>query len=309
MKHPRLQLFLKGMAMGAADSVPGVSGGTVALITNIYEELVDAIKSLGWHVLVLWKRDGFIAAWKYINGDFLLTLLTGILCSLLILGRIILGLLENYLPFMLAFFAGLVLASLYFVSRNISRWNLPASFLFVAGMSFALLLANLPTTTANTSLWYYFISGAIAICAMILPGISGAFILILLGVYGAVLEALTGFDWVVIAVFASGCLCGLMLFSRLFSWLLHQHHDLTMSLLTGMLAGSLYLLWPWRVANDISLDSHAFTSYQHTMPGTYAELTGMSFSPILCLLLIAGGAGLVLLLEFIAGNKPGSESN
>ena len=309
MNRARFQLFLKGMAMGAADSVPGVSGGTIALITNIYEELVDAIKSLGWHVLVVWKREGFMIAWRYCKGDFLLTLMTGILCSLLILARLILGLMENYLPFLLAFFAGLVLASLYFVSKNVSRWTLPTVLLFLSGLSIALLLANLPIATANTSLVYYFISGAIAICAMILPGISGAFILILLGVYGSVLEALTGFNWPVIIVFASGCLCGLMLFSRLLSWLLHQHHDLTMSALTGMLAGSLYLLWPWRVARDISLQSHAFTSYEHTWPGTYAELTGVVFSPMVGLLLVACGVGIVLLLEFVAGTKPDSESD
>jgi putative membrane protein len=307
VNRKRFQLFLKGMAMGAADSVPGVSGGTVALITNIYEELVDAIKSLGWHVLLVWKREGFMAAWRYCKGDFLLTLLTGILCSLLILGRLILGLMENYLPFLLAFFAGLVLASLYFVSKNISRWNLPAILLFLSGMSLALLPSILPIATSNNSLMYYFISGAIAICAMILPGISGAFILILLGVYGSVLEALTGFNWPVIIVFASGCLCGLMLFSRLLSWLLLQHHDLTLSVLTGMLAGSLYLLWPWRVARDISLEAHAFTSYQHTWPGTYTELTGVAFSPIVGLLLIACGVGIVLLLDYVAGNKHGSE--
>ena len=308
MNRARFKLFLKGMAMGAADSVPGVSGGTVALITNIYEELVDAIKSLGWHVLVVWKQDGFMTAWRYCKGDFLLTLMTGILCSLLILGRLILGLMENYLPFLLAFFAGLVLASLYFLSRNISRWNLPAILLFLTGMSLALLLANLPIAAANNSMLYYFVSGAIAICAMILPGISGAFILILLRVYGSVLEALTGFNWPVIIVFASGCLFGLMLFSRLLSWLLHQHHDLTLSTLTGMLAGSLYLLWPWRVAIDISLQTHAFTSYQHTWPGTYTELTGVVFSPIVGLLLVACGVVVVLLLEFVADNKPGSES-
>lgn len=289
--------------MGAADSVPGVSGGTVALITNIYEELVDAIKAISWHVLLVWKKEGFAAAWHSINGNFLLTLLLGILSSLLILGRIVLTLMENYLPYLLAFFAGLVLASIYYVGRQIRKWDMAAILLLLAGMGLAIGLAILPQAQASNSLLYYFFSGAIAICAMILPGISGAFILVLLGVYGAVLEALTGFNWLVIGVFVSGCVCGLMAFSRLLSWLLHKHHHLTLSALTGLLVGSLYLLWPWRVATELDLDSHAFTQYQHVTPGQYLVLTDTAFSPWLCLALVVCGAGLVLVLEFLAGSK------
>lgn len=299
----RVILFLKGMAMGAADSVPGVSGGTVALITNIYEELLDAIKSISWHVLLVWKKEGIAAAWQSINGNFLLTLLLGILSSLLILGRLVLALMENYLPYLLAFFAGLVLASIYFVGKQISKWNMATALLLLAGMGLAIGLAILPQVQPSDSLLYYFFSGAIAICAMILPGISGAFILVLLGVYGAVLEALTGFNWLVIAVFGSGCACGLMAFSRLLSWLLHQHHNLTLSALTGLLVGSLYLLWPWRVATELELDSHAFTQYQHVSPDQFLILSGTAFPPWVCLCLVACGAGLVLLLEFLAGNK------
>jgi putative membrane protein len=298
-----LVLFLKGMAMGAADSVPGVSGGTVALITNIYEELVDAIRSLGWPVLVVWKQEGPGAAWRHINGTFLLTLGTGILTSLLLLGRLILVLMENYLPYLLAFFAGLVLASIRYVGMGVAHWNLQRLALLLAGAGFALALAFLPLRESSGGLLYYFFCGAIAICAMILPGISGAFILVLLGAYAPVLEALTGFDVPVIAVFAAGCLSGLMLFSRLLSWLLHSHHEATLAVLTGMLAGSLYLLWPWRLATEIELGSHAFTRFQHVSPGTYAEATGQAISPLLCVLLLAVGIALVLLLESVAGNN------
>ncbi len=142
---------------------------------------------------------------------------------------------------------------------------------------------------------------------MILPGISGAFILVLLGVYGPVLEALTGFDWQVIIVFGAGCVVGLMLFSRVLSWLLHAYHDLTLSALIGLLVGSLYLLWPWRVATELNLNSHAFIRYQHVLPGEYARLIGETVSPLLVLLVVAVGAALVLALEFVAGPVKGSK--
>jgi putative membrane protein len=302
MNKQRGLLFLKGMAMGAADSVPGVSGGTIALITNIYEELVDSIQSLGWHALVVCKQEGFKAAWGYINGGFLLTLFAGILTSLLLLGRIILVLMENYLPYLLAFFAGLVLASIRFVANNISRWSPGTAALFFMGLALAMSLAILPLAEASDSLVYYFFCGAIAICAMILPGISGAFILVLLGAYGPVLEALTQFNVPVILVFALGCLCGLMLFTRLLSWMLHHYHDGSMATLTGMLAGSLYLLWPWRLATEITLNDHGFTRYEHVLPETYAQSTGLIFSPFVSLGLLIAGLVLVLLLELLAGN-------
>jgi len=300
ISRERALLFLKGMAMGAADSVPGVSGGTIALITNIYEELVDAIRAIGPHVLVTWKREGFPVAWREINGNFLLTLLLGIISSLLLFGRVILVLMDSYLPFLLAFFSGLVMASIFYVTRLVSRWNALNLILFIAGTGFAILLASLPLAQSSNHLLYYFFSGAIAICAMILPGISGAFILVLLGVYGPVLEALTNFEWVVIGVFAGGCACGLMLFSRILSWLLHHHHDRTLSTLIGLLVGSLYLLWPWRVATELNFNSHAFTQFRHVSPGDYQLLTGSAVSPWLVMFLIVIGAGLVLLLETVA---------
>lgn len=294
------------MAMGAADSVPGVSGGTIALITNIYEELIDAIKAVGPGVLQTWRKEGSGAAWREINGSFLLTLLLGILSALLLLGRVILVVMDSYLPFLLAFFSGLVLASIYFLIRQVKLWGFFALCLFTAGIALAIVLVTLPLAYSSDNLLYYFFCGAVAICAMILPGISGAFILVLLGVYGPVLEALTGFDWQVITVFGAGCVVGLMLFSRVLSWLLHAYHDLTLSALIGLLVGSLYLLWPWRVATELNLNSHAFIRYQHVLPGEYARLTGEAVSPLLVLLVVTVGAALVLTLEFVAG--PAKES-
>jgi len=296
-------LFLKGMAMGAADSVPGVSGGTIALITNIYEELIDAIRSVDLQALVILRREGLKAAWRHVNGNFLVTLLAGILSSLLLLGHLILVLMDNYLPYLLAFFGGLVLASIRYVGKGVGGWTAKHMALLLTGALFALALAFLPLRENSGGLLFYFFSGAIAICAMILPGISGAFILVLLGAYGPVLEALTGFDLPIVTVFAAGCACGLLAFSRVLSWLLHHHHAATLAALTGMLTGSLYLLWPWRVATELTLDSHAFTRYEHVLPGTYLQATGQSCSPLICLGLLVAGAVLVLLLESLAGNN------
>lgn len=303
ISRDKIVLFLKGMAMGAADSVPGVSGGTVALITDIYEELIDSIKSLGWHVLVVWKKEGFRAAWRYINGGFLLTLFAGIATSLSLLARVILALMENTLPYLLAFFAGLVLASIHYVARNIKSWQPVFYILLMAGAMVAVVLGLVPIMESGGNLVYYFFCGAIAICAMILPGISGAFILVLLGAYGPVLEALTQFNMSVVIVFASGCLCGLMLFSRLLSWLLHHFHDATMAVLTGMLTGSLYLLWPWRLGGEFVVNDHGYTRYENVLPDTYQLATGVSFSPLICVGLLLVGVAVVLVLETIAGKK------
>ena len=308
VSRQRILLFLKGMAMGAADSVPGVSGGTVALMTNIYEELIDAIRAIDLQVLVILKNAGIKPAWTHIHGNFLLTLFAGIVTSLLLLGRLILTLMDNSLPYLLAFFAGLVLASIRYVASGISQWSIQRGLLLAAGALLALALAFLPLREESGGLVYFFFSGAIAICAMILPGISGAFILVLLGAYGPVLEALTEFDVPVVLVFAAGCACGLMGFSRVLSWLLLHRHEATLAMLTGMLAGSLYMLWPWRVATELDLASHAFTSYRHVMPGTYEAITGQGFSPLICLGLLLAGAGLVLLLESLAGQNTGETS-
>ena len=302
MTQQRILLFLKGMAMGAADSVPGVSGGTVALITNIYEELIDAIKSIGWQALMVWKNDGYKAAWNFVHGSFLLTLVAGILTSLVLLGRVILFLMENYQPYLMAFFAGLVLASIRFVAKNISSWNAGIVLLLFLGTGFAMLLSIIPMGEVSNNLACYFIYGAIAICAMILPGISGAFILVLLGAYVPVLEALTQFNVQVIIVFAMGCMCGLMLFSRLLSWLLHHYRNIVMATLTGMLTGSLFHLWPWQLGPELSVLYQNSARYEHVMPDTYAQILGTLYSPYVCLVLLLAGAAVVFLLEYVTGN-------
>ena len=179
----RLLLFLKGMAMGAADTVPGISGGTIAFIANIYEELIFSIQSCNLQALRVLRRQGLQAAWVFINGNFLLTLFCGILSAAFILANIVGFLLDNFEVYVMAFFIGLILASSLFLRKHVSKWNWLSGFCLLAGVLFAVSLNLLPARENDAGLWFMFVCGAIAICAMILPGISGAFILVLLGAY------------------------------------------------------------------------------------------------------------------------------
>lgn len=240
----KMILFLKGMAMGVADSVPGVSGGTIAVISGIYEPLINALKRCNPMALtVLWQK-GPTEFWRSIHGPFLLTLGMGILLSLLLMANTVLYLLDNHRVQVMTFFMGLVLASCWLLRREAGQWNVRTIVLFLLGFLLTAATAVLNPAAGSESLIYVFFSGMIAICAMILPGISGAFILILLGVYEPVLDALRSFDFAVVVVFAAGCAIGLLSFSHLLSWTFHYYRQQTYAILTGMLAASLIVLWP-----------------------------------------------------------------
>lgn len=240
----RLLLFFKGMAMGAADTVPGVSGGTIAFVTNIYEELVFSIQSCNFHALRILFSQGPGAAWRQINGAFLLTLLLGILCAAFLLANIVSYLLEIYEPFVMAFFTGLILASSLFLRKQVHGWTLDKILLLGLGILLALLMNFLPRYEQQPGLLFIFFSGAIAICAMILPGISGAFILVLLGSYESILQAVRNFDMGVLLLFIAGCASGLIAFSNILAYLLRHFHEQTLAFLLGILLGSLYTIWP-----------------------------------------------------------------
>lgn len=230
--------------MGIADAVPGVSGGTIAVISGIYENLVNALRSCNPVSLkVLWQQ-GPTAFWRAIHGSFLLTLGLGILCSLLIMANAVLWLLDNHRLLIMAFFIGLISASSILLSKQIRHWNIRAICLFTSGFVLTAATALLSPVSGSDHLLYVFVSGAIAICAMILPGISGAFILILLGMYEYVLDALRQMDLAVIGVFAAGCAIGLLSFSHVLSWTFYYYREQTYATLTGMLAASLLVLWP-----------------------------------------------------------------
>ncbi len=232
--------------MGAADVVPGVSGGTIAFISGIYEELITSINNVNLSLLRTLKKDGISVAWKQLNVNFLSALFVGIAISILSLSKGIKWLLENEPILLWSFFFGLVVASILFVGKQITKWNIASVFGFVVGAFVAFYITTLPTLGANSSGWFLFFAGALAICAMILPGISGAFILVLLGVYEPILEALNNRDFKMIFIFACGAIVGILSFSKLLKWLFKNHHNLTLAILTGFILGSLNKIWPWK---------------------------------------------------------------
>lgn len=306
-KKKALLLYFKGMAMGAADSVPGISGGTIALVTNIYEELIFSLQSINFKALRILTSQGFAAAWRHVNGNFLLVLLAGVLTSLVLLANLVIFLLDNFNEELLAFFAGLILASSWYVSTKIRRWHWSHGLSVMAGAAVAVSLAFVPESAAQPSLLYFFLCGAVAICAMILPGISGAFILILLGAYAPVLDALRNTQIPVILVFAAGCASGLIAFSNVLAWLFRHYHDQTLVFLFGIMLGSLYSIWPWKEPVAFRLDEGGEAVpvlYRNISPEEYSALTGADVNLVPMALLLAAGFLLVYLLEkFAAARK------
>ena len=254
-------LYLKGVFMGIAEIIPGVSGGTIAFITGIYEELIDSIKSINTKTLKLLLTFKFSVFWKEINGTFLITLVFGMLTSILILSRFIVYLLDDH-PFKIwGFFFGLIIASGILIFYQIKRVNSAVFLSFLIGLMISSLIAlQAPSNTPNTN-FYIFMSGAIAISAMILPGISGSFILVFLSKYEFILKALNSFDTAVISIFLAGCIVGLVSFSRVFSYLFKKYNDVVISVLIGFLGGSLFKIWPfYQVLEYNSANEPIYTS-------------------------------------------------
>lgn len=238
--------FFKGMAMGAADIVPGVSGGTIAFITGIYDRLLAAINAVKFSVLKTLKTDGIAAAWKSIDATFLVVLLGGMLTSIVMLSKPIKYALEHHPVLLWSFFFGLVLASIWLVGKQVKQYNAGTIALFFLGSALAFWITTLETLQGSDNLMYIFFAGAIAICAMILPGVSGAFILLVLGVYQIVIGAIHDKDLKLIAIFGIGCVVGLLTFSRVLKWLLNNTRPQTLAVLSGFLLGSLNKIWPWK---------------------------------------------------------------
>ena len=243
--------------MGAADVVPGVSGGTIAFISGIYEELIDSLNNINFSLLKNLKTEGFKNTWNQANGNFLLALLSGVFVSVISLSKGVKWLLEHHPVLLWAFFFGLVLASIIYVGKQIktSSWNLK---LFVAmglGAAVAFLITTLNPSESSDANLFLFGAGALAICAMILPGISGAFILVILGAYSPVLEAINTRDLKTIFFIGAGAVVGLLSFSKLLKWLFEKYHELTLALLTGFMIGSLNKIWPWKVALTYRINS------------------------------------------------------
>ncbi len=239
-------LYLRGIAMGAADLVPGVSGGTIALITGIYDELLESISAIHPRMVVEIFRGEWKSTWTAINGNFLLVLAMGIGTSVIGLSSLLHRLLQEHNTLLYCFFFGLVFASIPFVGREIKSRNFQAALAFILGTAVAFGISSMPVAQNEPSSLFLFGAGALAACAMILPGISGSFILLLLGAYAAVIGAVKSFDLVRIAVIASGVITGLLLFSKLLKWTLERHYNVLIALLTGFLFGSLRAIWPWK---------------------------------------------------------------
>lgn len=293
-------LFLKGIAMGAADVVPGVSGGTIAFITGIYERLLNALKTLHPLTLKVLFQDGILAFWQAIDGRFLLTLFSGVLISILSLAKVIDYALEHLPIVIWSFFFGLVLASTLYLVRQVPAWRWQEFMAIVLGTLIAVTISVLRPAQLPDTWWMMMIAGFIAICAMILPGISGSFLLLLMGMYSVFIQALNNFNIVLLASFGVGCVLGLTIFSHILSFLLQRYLAFMLALLTGFLLGSLNVLWPWKQVVETIINRHGevIPVVQFNIsPFQYELITGSSAQLLTAILTAVGGFCIVFLLD------------
>lgn len=305
----REYLFLvgKGMMMGAADAVPGVSGGTIAFITGIYEELIHTLKQFGPRALAILFQQGPKAAWRHVNGSFLLALLSGIVISLVSVAHVVLFWLDSYPELLWSFFFGLILVSVWSVCRHIQRWDSQTFTAFFAGTVIAYLLTSITPTTIEPTPLFILLSGMVAICAMILPGISGSFILLLLGMYSPILTAIKQFDIAILGLFISGCIIGLLSFSHVLSWMFRSFKTTTLALLGGFMLGSLNKVWPWKYTTAYTVDRHGEQVplvQDNILPTAFESLTGQPAFLLSALGLMLLGGFVVFLIERM-GSKNG----
>lgn len=308
-----LGIYARGITMGASDIVPGVSGGTMAFIFGIYEELIDSIRTIGQpHFISAVLHLRLLEAFNMLNWKFLLALGLGVITAIFTLAGPLEHLLVNYPVYIWSFFFGLVLASVVAVSRRIKRWTPALVVALVVGAVGAYFLVGLvPLQTPNTW-WFYMLAGALASCAMILPGISGAYILLLLGKYQDVLGAVNDRDFLTLFLVAAGAAIGLVTFAQILHYLFKRYHDATVAVLIGLMIGSLRKIWPWKVdtawltdaAGNVVLDSHGeriVTAQSNVLPSLTSGAEVTEF--VIALLLAAAGIALVLAIEFIAARS------
>ncbi|KXJ55008.1 DUF368 domain-containing protein [Neptuniibacter pectenicola] len=296
----------KGMMMGAADAVPGVSGGTIAFMTGIYEELIYSLKQCGPSALIMLFKEGPVAAWKHVNGTFLLTLISGILFSLLTISHVVLYWLAEYPELLWSFFFGLILASVWSVCRHVEHWDRNTYTSFIIGVITAYFITSMSPTSVEATPLFIFLSGMVAICAMILPGISGSFILLLLGMYTPILMAIKNIELFTLGLFATGCVVGLLSFSRVLSWMFSSFRTATLALLGGFMLGSLNKVWPWKYTTAYTINRHGQEVplvQENISPFTFESLTGEP-----ALLVYAFGLMLLGALMVVAIEKMGRKS-
>ncbi len=280
--------------MGAADAVPGVSGGTIALVSGIYQELVETISNISLKLFEPLFRGRLAEFWKAANGNFVLALGAGILISYVSFMKMAKYLLEYHPILIWSFFLGLIVASIWYMGKQIPNWNLSTLLFLIAGIGLGYFLTTLPSAEVNDNLFYFFICAAVAICAMILPGISGTFILILLGAYSTLSTAIAELDIKKLLVFVSGAVIGLLSFSKVLKWLLHKYHTQTFAVLTGLIIGSINQVWPWKkvletrtygdktvVVSDVNVWPSAFEGDNQLLPAIILAVVGFSLIFIL----------------------------
>ncbi|WP_251978872.1 DUF368 domain-containing protein [Salinicola avicenniae] len=294
-----VKTVLKGMGMGAADAVPGVSGGTIALIVGIYEELIETIKRFGPRAVGVWRDRGLKALVGYLNLRFLVPLVLGIGISLVTIAHLVTWLMASHELLLTAFFFGLVLASAWVVMRQVGHWRWRYGLPLLFGLTVAAYLPQLlPDMSAAGNVALFF-AGAIAISAMLLPGVSGSFLLLVMGLYGTVMSGIKNADIGMIAIFGAGCVLGLFTFSRVLSWLLRHHHAMTLTAIVGFILGSLPQLWPWRQMASYRLGADGepvALAYHYLMPADYAAVTGEPSQWPFALALIVVGIVVVMWL-------------
>ncbi len=289
--------------MGAADVVPGVSGGTVAFITGIYEELLYSIKEIDIESMKLLIKFEFALFWKKINGNFLAVLVAGIVTSLFSLAKLMMYLLRHHPISIRSFFFGLILISAPFMFREIKKWNGLAVLSFIIGVAIAYAITILSPMQSPDNLVIVFFAGALAICAMVLPGVSGVFILLLIGKYQFIVTSLINFDILVILVFLTGCLVGILSFSRFLCWIVDNYHSATVALLAGFMIGSLNKVWPWRevleyVTNSKGEQVPVFD--KSVLPWHFMATTSKDPQVFQAILMMALGVFIIVVLEKIA---------
>ena len=270
-------IYLKGIAMGSADVVPGVSGGTIAFISGIYDKLIESISAVKPQLIKDLFKGNFKLVWQKINGSFLFTLLAGIATSIFSLAKLLTFLMQYYPIQLWSFFFGLILASIIYVGKQIKHWNIGSILGIILGTIFIYYISSVPPLSPENSYLYLFFAGSLAACAMILPGISGSFILLLLGAYTSVISAIGNHDFVTVGVVGLGAVTGLVLFSKLLNYLLKNYHNTLVGVLTGFLIGSLWKIWPWKINETVYVKEQGirtFTDFSNGYQSLSAYMQG-----------------------------------
>ena len=301
-----VKLVLIGIIMGAAEVVPGVSGGTIAFISGIYERLVNALRQCTPYLLVVWKNHGFLRIWQRVDATFLLTLFAAMGASVVLLAGAVGHLLRHEPVGIWSFFFGLVIASVWIMYRQISRKGVDILFALAAGGVFGALITTLVPINLEPTPLYIFLGGAVAVCAWILPGLSGSFILLVLGLYAFVIDAIERFDFVILGALGAGCALGLVSFAQVLSRLFRYYRDQTLAVLTGFMVGSLTKLWPWKqtLSYQLRTDGEQIPLVQEpVLPTTYLALTGQDPQYVVAVLAAMVGLGVVLTIHWLASDS------